>query len=146
MALTNKRDLGSTEMFTDAIVDLVESGVVTGAARAQLGQVVTSFLMGSPRLYAFVPTTRWSRCGRSASPTAHVIRSFSRMVSINSIEVDLTGKVVADSIGHRMYSGVGGRWTSCGGGTGDQAVRSSRCHRNRFRRDDLLDVDARARA
>jgi acyl-CoA hydrolase len=40
----------------------------------------------------------------------HVIRSFSKMVSINSaIEVDLTGQVVADSIGHRLYSGVGGQ-------------------------------------
>ena len=40
----------------------------------------------------------------------HVIRSFSRMRAINSaIEVDLTGQVVADSIGHRKYSGVGGQ-------------------------------------
>jgi acyl-CoA hydrolase len=40
----------------------------------------------------------------------HVIRSFSRMTAINSaIEVDLTGQVCADSIGHRMYSGVGGQ-------------------------------------
>jgi acyl-CoA hydrolase len=40
----------------------------------------------------------------------HVIRSFSRMVAINSaIEVDLSGQVVADSIGHRLYSGVGGQ-------------------------------------
>jgi acyl-CoA hydrolase len=40
----------------------------------------------------------------------HVIRSFRSMTAINSaIEVDLTGQVVADSIGHRMYSGVGGQ-------------------------------------
>ena len=40
----------------------------------------------------------------------HVIRTFSRMTAINSaIEIDLTGQVVADSIGHRMYCGVGGQ-------------------------------------
>ena len=56
MALTDKHDLGiHTEMFTDAVVDLVEAGVVTGAAKERnRGKIVTTFLMGSPRLYAFV--------------------------------------------------------------------------------------------
>src|SRR4029077_13529528 len=56
MALTDKRALGiHTEMFTDAVVDLVEAGVVTGAAKERnRGKIVTSFLMGSPRLYDFV--------------------------------------------------------------------------------------------
>ena len=54
LALTDKRDLGiHTEMFTDAVVDLVEAGVVTGAAKERnRGKIVTTFLMGSPRLYA----------------------------------------------------------------------------------------------
>jgi 4-hydroxybutyrate CoA-transferase len=112
-ALTDKRDLGiHTEMFTDAVVDLVEAGVVTGAAKERnRGKIVTTFLMGSPRLYAFVHDNPMVEM-RAVDFTndTHVIRSFSRMVSINSaIEVDLTGQVAADSIGHTLFSGVGGQ-------------------------------------
>jgi 4-hydroxybutyrate CoA-transferase len=111
--LRDKRDLGiHTEMFTDAVVDLVEAGVVTGAAKERnRGKIVTTFLMGSPRLYDFVHDNPMVEM-RAVDFTndTHVIRSFGRMVSINSaIEVDLTGQVVADSIGHRLYSGVGGQ-------------------------------------
>src|SRR5262245_39923812 len=113
MALTDKHDLGiHTEMFTDAVVDLVEAGVVTGAAKERnRGKIVTTFLMGSPRLYAFVHDNPMVEM-RAVDFTndTHVMRSFSRMVAINSaIEVDLTGQVVADSIGHTLYSGVGGQ-------------------------------------
>jgi acyl-CoA hydrolase len=113
MALTDKRDLGiHTEMFTDAVVDLVEAGVVTGMAKERnRGKIVSSFLLGSPRLYEFVHDNPMVEM-RSVDFTndTHVIRSFNRMVSINSaIEVDLTGQVVADSIGHSLYSGVGGQ-------------------------------------
>jgi acyl-CoA hydrolase len=113
MALMDKKDLGiHTEMFTDAVVDLVEAGVVTGAAKERnRGKIVTSFLMGSPRLYDFVRDNPMVEM-RAVDFTndTHVIRSFDRMVSINSaIEVDLTGQVVADSIGHMVYSGVGGQ-------------------------------------
>jgi 4-hydroxybutyrate CoA-transferase len=113
LALTDKRDLGvHTEMFTDAVVDLVEAGVVTGDAKERnRGKIVTAFLMGSPRLYRFVHDNPMVEM-RPVDFTndTHVIRSFSRMVSINSaIEVDLTGQVVADSIGHSLYSGVGGQ-------------------------------------
>jgi 4-hydroxybutyrate CoA-transferase len=113
LALTDKRDLGiHTEMFTDAVVDLVEAGVVTGAAKERnRGKIVTAFLMGTPRLYDFVHDNPMVEM-RPVDFTndTHVIRSFSRMVSINSaIEVDLTGQVVADSIGHSLYSGVGGQ-------------------------------------
>jgi 4-hydroxybutyrate CoA-transferase len=113
MALTDKRDLGvHTEMFTDAVVDLVEAGVVTGAAKERnRGKIVTTFLMGTSRLYDFVHDNPMVEM-RAVDFTndTHVIRSFGRMVAINSaIEVDLTGQVVADSIGHRLYSGVGGQ-------------------------------------
>ena len=113
LALRDKRDLGiHTEMFTDAVVDLVEAGVVTGARKERnRGKIVTAFMMGSRRLYEFVHDNPMVEM-RPVDFTndTHVIRSFSRMVAINSaIEVDLTGQVVADSIGHRMYSGVGGQ-------------------------------------
>ena len=113
LALRDKRDLGvHTEMFTDPVVDLVEAGVITGARKERnRGKIVTAFLMGTQRLYDFVDDNPMVEM-RPVDFTndTHVIRSFSRMVAINSaIEVDLTGQVVADSIGHRMYSGVGGQ-------------------------------------
>ena len=112
-ALHGHRDLGiHTEMFTDAVVDLVEAGVVTGARKERnRGKIVTAFLMGTPRLYDFVNDNPMVEM-RSVDFTndTHVIRSFGTMTAINSaIEVDLTGQVVADSIGSRVYSGVGGQ-------------------------------------
>jgi acyl-CoA hydrolase len=112
-ALGSKRDLGvHTEMFTDGVVDLVEAGVVTGTRKERnRGKVVASFMLGSPRLYAFARDNPMVEM-RPVDFTndTQVIRSFRRMTSINSaIEVDLTGQVVADSIGHRLYSGFGGQ-------------------------------------
>ena len=112
-ALGEKHDLGiHTEMFTDPVVDLVEAGVVTGARKERnRGKIVCAFMMGSRRLYEFVHDNPMveMRPVDFTNDTA-VIRAFSHMVAVNSaIEVDLTGQVVADSIGHRMYSGVGGQ-------------------------------------
>jgi 4-hydroxybutyrate CoA-transferase len=112
-ALMDKHDLGvHTEMFTDAIVDLVEAGVITGKRKERnRGKIVAAFMMGTQRLYDFVHDNPMVEM-RSVDFTndTHVIRSFSRMTAINSaVEVDLTGQIVADSIGHRMYSGVGGQ-------------------------------------
>ncbi len=111
--LRDKRDLGvHTEMFTDTVVDLVEAGAITGAAKERhRGKIVTAFVMGSSRLYRFVHDNPMVEM-RPVDFTndTSIIRTFGRMVAINSaIEVDLTGQVVADSIGHRMYSGVGGQ-------------------------------------
>src|SRR4051812_25824103 len=111
--LGNKRDLGiHTEMFTDAVVDLVVQGVVTGRAKARnRGKIVAAFMVGTKRLYDFVDDNPMVEM-RAVDFTndTHVIRSFRHMTAINSaIEVDLTGQVVADSIGRRMYSGVGGQ-------------------------------------
>ena len=113
LALTGKRDLGvHTEMFTDSVVDLVEAGVINGSRKERnRGKIVAAFMMGTQRLYDFVHDNPMVEM-RAVDFTndTHVIRSFSKMVAINSaIEVDLTGQVVADSIGHRLYSGVGGQ-------------------------------------
>ena len=112
-ALTGHHDLGiHTEMFTDAVVELVEAGVVTGARKERnRGKIVAAFMMGSRRLYAFVDDNPMVEM-RSVDFTndTHVIRSFRGMTAINSaIEVDLGGQVAADSIGSRIYSGVGGQ-------------------------------------
>jgi acyl-CoA hydrolase len=99
-------------MFTDVVVDLVEAGVITGERKERnRGKIVAAFMMGTRRLYDFVDRNPMVEM-RAVDFTndTHVIRSFSRMTAINSaIEVDLTGQVVADSIGHRLYSGVGGQ-------------------------------------
>jgi acyl-CoA hydrolase len=113
MALGDKRDLGvHTEMFTDSVVDLVEAGVINGSRKERnRGKIVAAFVMGSPRLYDFVRDNPMIEM-RPVDFTndTHVIRSFSRMTAVNSaIEVDLTGQIVADSIGRRLYSGVGGQ-------------------------------------
>jgi 4-hydroxybutyrate CoA-transferase len=113
LALHDKRDLGvHTEMMTDCVVDLVEAGVITGKRKERnVGKIVCSFMMGTQRLYDFVHDNPMVEM-RAVDFTndTHVIRSFSKMCAINSaIEVDLTGQIVADSIGHRMYSGVGGQ-------------------------------------
>ncbi len=111
--LVDKKDLGiHTEMFTDAVVDLVEAGVITGDRKARnRGKLVAAFMMGTRKLYEFVNDNPMVEM-RPVDFTndTHVIRSFANMTAINSaIEVDLTGQVVADSIGHRLYSGVGGQ-------------------------------------
>lgn len=111
--LRDKQDLGiHTEMFTDVVVDLVEAGVVTGAAKdLNRGKIVSTFVMGTRRLYDFVHDNPMveMRPVEYTNDTS-VIRRLRRMIAINSaIEVDLTGQVVADSIGHRLYSGIGGQ-------------------------------------
>lgn len=112
-ALHGKRDLGvHTEMFTDTVVDLVEAGVINGSRKERnRGKIVAAFMMGTARLYDFASDNPMVEM-RSVDFTndTHVIRSFSRMTAVNSaLEIDLTGQIVADSIGHRMYSGVGGQ-------------------------------------
>ena len=78
-------------------------------------------------------TTRWSRCGRRLHQRHARHPLVRQLTSINSaIEVDLTGQVVADSIGYRMYSGWAGRWTSSAAPRSRPAAgRSSRCRRPR---------------
>jgi 4-hydroxybutyrate CoA-transferase len=113
MDLTGKHDLGvHTEMFTDVMVDLVESGAVTGRRKEiNRGKIVAAFMMGTQRLYDFVNDNPMveMRPVDYTNDTA-VIRRLRRMTAINSaIEIDLTGQVCADSIGSRMYSGIGGQ-------------------------------------
>ncbi|MDB4928948.1 MAG: 4-hydroxybutyrate coenzyme transferase [Myxococcaceae bacterium] len=111
--LGGKHDLGvHTEMFSDGLIPLIEGGVVTNRRKAvHPGRTVTSFVSGTRALYDFVhdnPLVEFHPCDRT-NDTA-LIRKNDRVVAINSaIEVDLTGQVCADSIGHRIYSGIGGQ-------------------------------------
>jgi 4-hydroxybutyrate CoA-transferase len=111
--LDNKHDLGiHTEMFTDVLVDLVERGVVTSRKKTvNNGKIVACFMMGTKRLYSFVDNNPLVEMRQvDYTNDTSVIRRQRRMTAVNSaIEVDLTGQVCADSIGHKMYSGVGGQ-------------------------------------
>jgi acyl-CoA hydrolase len=112
-SLRDRRDLGvHTEMFSDGIVDLVERGVITNARKTlQRGKLVTSFVMGTQRLYDFVDdhSILEMRASDYVNDPAVVARNRG-MVAINSaLAVDLTGQVCADSIGSLIYSGVGGQ-------------------------------------
>ena len=111
--LTEKRDLAvHTEMFSDRLVDLVECGAVTNKYKAiDTGLVITTFTMGSKRTYDFVHDNmrvEFHGCDRT-NDTQRIARN-PRVTAINSaLEVDLTGQVCADSIGHKIYSGIGGQ-------------------------------------
>lgn len=111
--LDGKRDLGiHTEMVPDGIIELMESGVVNGERKSlHRGKVVTSFVLGSRRLFDFIddnPSFEFRLVSYTNDP--FVVAQNDRMVAINSaLQVDLTGQVCADSIGTRPYSGFGGQ-------------------------------------
>jgi 4-hydroxybutyrate CoA-transferase len=111
--LFEKKDLGiHTELFSDGIIDLVEAGVLTNARKTlHHGKIIAGFIIGTKRLYDWVDDNPLIEL----HPTEHVNDPFviaqnDRMVAINSaIEIDLTGQVCADSIGPKLFSGVGGQ-------------------------------------
>ncbi len=111
--LGDKHDLGvHTEMFSDGLIPLIEAGVVTNKyKKVHPGRTVTSFVSGSHRLFDFVDDNlrvEFHPCDRT-NDTA-LIRKNDRVVAINSaIEIDLSGQVAADSMGHTIFSGIGGQ-------------------------------------
>lgn len=112
-AMTNHKELGiHTEMFSDGVLPLIEKGVITNQHKVKhRNYLVTSFMMGSQKLYDYVndnPLVRFLDV-EYVNDTA-VIRQNPKVTAINSaIEVDFTGQVCADSIGTSIYSGVGGQ-------------------------------------
>ncbi|MFH4967793.1 acetyl-CoA hydrolase/transferase C-terminal domain-containing protein [Gaetbulibacter sp. M240] len=111
--LTNHKNLGlHTEMFSDGVIDLILNGVVNGDyKKISPGRSLATFLVGSKRLYDYVDDNPFVEMRESdfVNDVSRIKRN-PRMVAINSaIEVDLTGQVCADSIGGKMYSGVGGQ-------------------------------------
>jgi acyl-CoA hydrolase len=111
--LGDRRDLGvHTEMFSDGVLQLLEVGAITNARKKiARGKVVTGFTMGSQRLYNFVddnPEVVFLDIEYVNNPV--VIAKNKQVTSINSaIQIDLSGQVCADSIGTKIYSGVGGQ-------------------------------------
>lgn len=111
--LGHKLDLGvHTEMFSDGLVDLFSTGAISNRLkRVHPGRVVTSFVTGTKKVFDFVndnPLVEFHPCDRT-NDTA-LIRKNDKVVAINScLQVDLSGQVCADSIGHKIYSGIGGQ-------------------------------------
>jgi acetyl-CoA hydrolase len=112
-SLRNHRDLGiHSEVVSDGILDLVERGVITGARKTvNRGKIVVAFLNGTRQLYAFADNNPMVEM-RPIDYTndTRVILRLDNMIAINSaVEIDLTGQVCAESIGSKIYSGVGGQ-------------------------------------
>lgn len=111
--LSDKKDLGiHTELFSDGVIDLFNAGVITNGRKSlHPGKIVAGFILGTKRLYEWVNDNPMIEM----HPTEYVNDPFiiaqnDRMVAVNSaIEVDLTGQVCGDSIGPKLYSGVGGQ-------------------------------------
>ncbi len=111
--LTGHKDLGiHTEMFSNGVIELLESGAITNAYKKKHpGKIVTSFAIGNKEMYQKIHDNPIFSFHEAAyvNDTA-VIRKNPKVVSINScLELDLTGQVCADSIGSYHYSGVGGQ-------------------------------------
>ena len=111
--LSNHKDLGlHTEMFSDGVIDLILNDVINGNYKGiNRGRALATFLMGSKRLYDYVDDNPFIEMRASDYVNnVSIIQQNKKMVAINSaIEVDVTGQVCADSIGAKMYSGVGGQ-------------------------------------
>jgi acyl-CoA hydrolase len=111
--LPDKRDLGiHTEMCSDGVIDLIESGVINGERKSlNRGKVVLGFVLGTERLFEFIhENSSFEFRPIRYTNDPFVVAQNDRMVAINSaLQVDLTGQVCADSIGTRPYSGFGGQ-------------------------------------
>jgi acyl-CoA hydrolase len=111
--LTDKKDLGiHTEMCSDAVIPLIEAGVINGDRKTlHRGKVVTGFVLGTEALFRFVnenPLFEFHPVQYTNDP--FIIAQNNDMVALNSaIQVDVTGQVCSDSIGARPYSGFGGQ-------------------------------------
>ena len=112
-AMRGHKELGvHTEMFSDGLIDLVERGIITNQHKAiHPYNIVTGFALGSKRLYDFIddnPKVRFLDIAYVND--TNVIRKNPKVAAVNSaIEVDFTGQGCADSIGSKIYSGVGGQ-------------------------------------
>lgn len=111
--LADKKDLGvHTEMFSDSLIDLIESGVVNNSKKTfHPGKVLATFCIGTRRLYDYVdnnPIFEFHPVEYNSSPIN--IAKNEKMVAINTaLQVDITGQICADSLGYRIYSGIGGQ-------------------------------------
>jgi len=111
--LTDKKDLGiHSEMLTDGMVDLVNKGVITNAKKTiHRGKIIGTFAAGTRKLYDFLddnPVVEMYPVSYTNDPA--IISKNYKMVAINAaLQIDLTGQVAAESLGHYQFSGTGGQ-------------------------------------
>ena len=112
-SLDGKKGLGvHTEMFSDGIIKLVETGIITNENKTlHKGKMIVSFVLGTKKLFDFIdnnPLIEFHPCDYVNDP--NIIAKNKKMIAINSaLQVDLTGQVCADSIGTKLFSGFGGQ-------------------------------------
>ncbi|MFX1506313.1 MAG: GNAT family N-acetyltransferase [Promethearchaeota archaeon] len=110
--LLNRSNLGiHSEMITDSVLDLIESDIVTNSEKViHKGETIAAFCLGTQKLYNTIndnPKFKFYTSDYVLDPT--VVSKNPKMVTVNSaLEIDLTGQVAADSLGHYLYSGIGG--------------------------------------
>ena len=111
--LGNHKNLGiHTEMFSDGILPLVKKDIINGSCKKlDKGKIVSTFVMGTHKIYNFIdnnPQVLMKDVEYTNDP--FIIAQQPKMTSINSaIQIDLSGQVCADSLGDKIYSGVGGQ-------------------------------------
>ena len=111
--LHDRKNLGiHTEMFSDGIVSLVEEGIINGEEKTiHPGKIIVGFVLGTKRVFKFIdnnPVIEFHPQEYVNDP--FIISQNKKMVAINSaIEIDITGQVCSDSIGTRIFSGIGGQ-------------------------------------
>ncbi len=110
--LMKRKNLGiHSEMVSDSILDLIEAGIINNSKKSiHIGETVTTFCIGTKRLYDLVnnnPEFKFYPSDYVLDP--QIVAKNTKMTTINSaLEIDLTGQVAADSLGHYLYSGIGG--------------------------------------
>lgn len=113
LELSGHKDLGiHTEMLSDSVIPLIESGVINGSRKSiHRGKIVTGFILGTKKLFNFVDNNpAFELHPNSYTNDPYVISENHKMVAVNSaLQVDITGQVCADSIGTFFYSGIGGQ-------------------------------------
>jgi acyl-CoA hydrolase/GNAT superfamily N-acetyltransferase len=111
--LHDKKDIGvHTEMFNDAIIPLIEDGIINGTRKTiNRGKVTASFCYGTRKLYDYINENKMFEFRPSEYVNdPFIISQHNNMVAINvALEIDMTGQVCSDSLGYDFYSGIGGQ-------------------------------------
>lgn len=111
--LQDHRHLGlHTEAMTDGVLPMLEQGIIDNSKKKVLpGKSVASLALGSRKLYDYMDGNRdiiFKDVAWTNNP--YIIAQNPKVVSINScLEIDLTGQICADSIGTKIFSGIGGQ-------------------------------------
>ena len=126
--LGDKKDLGiHSEMISDGLMDLYETGAITGKRKnIDKGRMVITFMMGTRKLYDSVNDNP-AICMKPVSYVndPFVISQNDNVVSINSaLQIDLMGQVCAEAIGLKQYSAVGGQMDFVRGASASKGGRS----------------------